>query len=121
MQWVSYINYFFNDTASCLCTEAEESRTFIAAHLFENNILNKIQQHSAQPSSSIPYVTLVEVFVEKFIGATNNHNSYHLTHVSRWLLHGINPIFLPPEVTNHPGEDPISKKNYLKLMACGSP
>ena len=70
----------------------------------------KIHQHSDEPSSSTPYVMLIEVFIDDFIGATNNHNSDHLTHVSRWLIHGVHSIFPPPEVTNYPVEDPISEK-----------
>ena len=72
-------------------------------------MINKIHQHSNEPSSSTPYVTLIEVFGEDFIGSTNNHNSDHLTHLTRCLLHGIHSTFPPPEVTNHPVEDPISK------------
>ena len=84
-------------------------------------MIQQIQQHSTQPSSSTPLVTLIEVLVDDFIGTTNNRNSDHLTHVSRCLLHGIQSIFPPPEVTNPPGEDPISNKRYIKVMTHASP
>ena len=52
----------------------------------------------------------IEVYVDDFIGMTNNTNSNNLTHLSRAILHGIHSFFPPPSVTRHNGEDPISIK-----------
>ena len=63
---------------------------------FENIMLEKIQQHSTQPSASITFGTLIKVFVENFISSTNNNNNNNsdfLTHLLRCLLHGIHSIF----------------------------
>jgi hypothetical protein len=52
---------------------------------------------------------LVEVFVDDFIGVTNNINSQHLRRFARSLLHGIHCIFPPPSVSGHKGGDPLSE------------
>ena len=84
-------------------------------------MLNKIHQHSEELSSYTLYVTLSEGFVDNFIGATHNHNSDNLTHVSRYLIHGIHSTFPTPYFTNHFGKDTTSKKKIIGVMACGSP
>ena len=105
------------------CSSIETARDVVAKlidiwkplppHPFEHILLQQMQQHSTQPSASTPFVTIIEFF-RRFIDATNNHNIYHLPHVSRCLLHGIHSIFVPPEFTIHLGEDPISKENLSK-------
>ena len=55
-------------------------------------------------------VTLLEVFIDDFISATNNTTSKHLSHLAKAILHGIHSIFPPPHITKHKGEDPISIK-----------
>ena len=56
------------------------------------------------------FVNLVEVFVDDFVGATNNSDKSHLQHFSRAMLYGVHSIFPPPEVSGHHGQDPISQK-----------
>ena len=56
------------------------------------------------------FVNLVEVFVDDYIGATNNGSLQHLTNLSRAMLHGIHSIFPPPAHSGHQGGDPISQK-----------
>jgi hypothetical protein len=58
--------------------------------------------------------TLVEVFVDDFIGLTNDLNPNHISHVSKSMLHGIHSIFPPEEVTWHPGGDSIAEKKIDK-------
>ena len=57
-------------------------------------------------------ITLFGVYVNDFIAMSNNIAHAHLQKLSRSMLHGINVIFPPPEVTGHTGYDPIAyKKN----------
>ena len=50
-------------------------------------------------------VDIIEVFVDEFIGATNNADLTHLLHLSRCMLHGIHAISPHYEVTQHGGGD----------------
>ena len=54
--------------------------------------------------------SILEVFVDDFIGATNNTSCNNLTKMSRSMLHGVHSVFPPPEITHHSGADPISEK-----------
>ena len=60
-------------------------------------------------TSQLGLVTLVEVFVDDFIAATNNKNLGHITHVSHSMLHGVHKISPPTSITGHNGADPISE------------
>ncbi len=60
-------------------------------------------------------LTLIEVFVDDFIGCTDNISQEHLLNVSRAMLHGIHSIFPPNDITGHLGGDPISEKKLEKL------
>jgi hypothetical protein len=57
---------------------------------------------------------MFEVFVDDFVGATNNLTASHLQHTSKAMIHGIHSVFPPPEITTHPGGDPISEKKLDK-------
>ena len=59
-------------------------------------------------------VNLTEVFVDDSISATNNTNWEHLTHLSCAMLHGINYISPPTEVSGNQGEDPIPQKKVIQ-------
>ncbi len=54
-------------------------------------------------------LNLVEVYVDDFIGCTNNLSTSHLTNMSRAILHGIHSIFPHPDVSGHCGLDPVSQ------------
>ena len=55
-------------------------------------------------------ITLLEVFVDDFIGCTDDLSRKHLLNLSRAMLHGIHTVFPPPDITQHAGGDPISEK-----------
>ena len=59
-------------------------------------------------------VDIIEVFVDEFIGATNNADLTHLLHLSRYMLHGIHAISPPSEVTQHRGGGSLSENNLNK-------
>jgi len=62
----------------------------------------------------IDNVGVNEVYVDGFIGATQNLTQEHRLHFSRTKLHGVHSIFPPLHVTNHPGGDSISKRKLDK-------
>ena len=55
-------------------------------------------------------VNLPEVFVDDFVALRDDVTQTHLLQVSSMMLHGINTLFTPPEVTGHKGENHISEK-----------
>ena len=81
-------------------------------HAFEDKMMQEAEQETTQYRllAAATYVNLTEVFVDDFIGATNNIHPDHLRHFSRAMLYGVHSIFPPPAITGHQGEDPISQK-----------
>ena len=105
------------------CSGSETARDTIARlkldisntlplHDFEIKMLPKQgnKQVNTKNEQNTKSITLTEVFVDDFIGITNDLTSEYLTHLSRSMIHGIHSIFPPPSVTNHNGGDPISEK-----------
>ena len=58
---------------------------------------------------------LIEVFVDDFIGCTDNLTRSHLVKFTRAMMHCIHSIYPPPSVTGHTGGDPISEKKLKQL------
>jgi hypothetical protein len=106
------------------CAASETARDVIASllgttlppHKFEHHMLPKdmpnLPAHMADLNST---VTLLEVFVDDFIGCTDNISQQHLLHLSRAMLHGIHTVFPPPEISGNTSGDPISEKKLKKL------
>ena len=59
-------------------------------------------------------VDIIEVFVDNFIGATNNSELAHLLHLSHCMLHGIHAIFMPSKITQHGRGNSVSEKKLDK-------
>lgn len=57
---------------------------------------------------------LLEVYVDDFIGLISAHNEESVKHFSRAMLHAIHSVFPPPDITDHKGEDPISRSKLKK-------
>jgi len=55
-------------------------------------------------------LSLIEVYVDDFIAATNESRRSSITKFSRDMLHGIHTIFAPPNITDPCGFNPISGK-----------
>ena len=90
-----------------------QGKTQLPPHLFEERMFDPnttYGEHKADPQA----ITLVEVYVDDYICATNDCSREHLTQVSRAMLHGIHAIFPPPDVTGHNGGDPIAEKKIAK-------
>jgi hypothetical protein len=103
------------------CSGSETARDIIdhittypnlPSHRFENIMLKEVLEQETLAAKGES--TLFEVFVDDFVGVTNNTTTTHLTHISRAMINGIHSIFPPPEVTTHSGGDPISKKKLDK-------
>ena len=76
-----------------------------------------LKSTTAKPPEAVKQAattTLIEVFMDDFIAATNNVDTDHLRHTARAMLHAIHSVFPPPDVTGHPGGDPVSIKKILK-------
>ena len=99
------------------CTGTETARDIIQKisedtnlphHRFEHIMLQNVSK--APIKSDDNNVTIQEVFVDDFVAATNDTSCPHLEQVSKAMINGIHSIFPPPEITTHPGGDPISEK-----------
>ena len=58
---------------------------------------------------------LIEVFVDDFIGCTDNLTRSLFVKFTRAMMHGMHSIFQPPSITGHTGGDPISEKKLKQL------
>ena len=70
-------------------------------------------QPTDNPKPPNHLLSLVEVYMDDFLGCTNNLHPQHLQELTRAILHGIHTIFPPPDVSGHTGEDPISVKKLI--------
>jgi hypothetical protein len=82
----------------------------IPAHPMEHYLMNGAPSPSSTNTTEHTTTNLVEVFVDDFIGITNNIQQNHLLQFSRALLHGVHCVFPPPSVSGHKGQDPLSEK-----------
>ena len=89
-----------------------QSNIQLPKHKFEDQMMPEKTLNPTKPQTETS--TIIEVFVDDFIGCTNDTNDSHLTSISRSMLHGIHSIFPPNEVTNHPGGDSIAEKKIDK-------
>ncbi len=97
--------------------QQKSSKNFLAASNQSSDDMsisddNEERSHcdAQQGLDHTPWTTLIEVFVDDFIAATNKLETTHLRMVSRAMLHGIHTVFPPPEITGHTGGDSISIK-----------
>jgi hypothetical protein len=77
-------------------------------HKFEHIMLQNINPNERHVYKKL--TTILEVFVDDFIGVINTNDYPTLLHLSRAMLHGVHSCFPPPTVTKHMGGDPISEK-----------
>ena len=73
-----------------------------------------LPQLTVEHRANATATTAIEVYVDDFIGVTNDASTENLTALSRAMLHGVHAVFPPPRVTGHSGGDPISKKKLDK-------
>ena len=102
---------------------AQEPRGSLPAHALEPFMLPSVlpSRIGANPQDAMDkdathvehFLTLLESFVDDFIGVAQTTDEDALRHVSRALLTGIHSIFPPPAITGHDGEESISMKKLL--------
>ena len=92
-----------------------EPRGSLAPHPLENLMLPP-EKWPEENLASIcnDYLHVMEVHVDDFCTMVQTDNPAHLRHISRLLLHAIQSVFPPPEVSGLDGGDPISYKNLLE-------
>ena len=110
----NFIQMGWCESPTFFCATSETSRDFIEAlllkaslpeHPSEEKMLN--MSATLQLQATIHFSNIVEVFVDAFIGATNNISKEHLGHFSRAILFRVHSIFPPPEVSGHHGKDHV--------------
>jgi len=81
----------------------------ISPHPFEEIMLQELKALSAHLAKEL--ITLLEVYVDDFIGMINKTSLHHLRQLSRAMLHGIHSVYSPPDITGYCGADPFQKPN----------
>lgn len=99
-----------SETARDVIQELWETGTVLEEHPLECR-MKYMDVTESCPSSP---ATLIEVYVDDYIGITNDISCEKLQRLSRCMLHGIHSIFPPPDVTGHDGEDSIAEKKIDK-------
>jgi hypothetical protein len=113
MGWCESPPFFCSSSETARDTiERILTNPFLPPHRFEHIMLKDVVTEKIPTSTGD--VTLLEVFVDDFIGCTNKITTNHLTTTSRAMINGIHSIFPPPEITTHPGGDPVSEKKLEK-------
>ena len=85
-------------------------------HPFEHGMLPDANVQLPKEAMDLAHtMDLIEVFVDDFIGCTDNLTRSHLVKFTRAMMHGMHSIFQPPSVTGHTGGDPISEKKLKQL------
>jgi hypothetical protein len=73
-------------------------------------MLKEVKNNSINNENDKTNTITLKVFVDDFIGMTNNSSLSHLTQLSQAMLHSIHSVFPPPSINGHHGRDPISEK-----------
>jgi hypothetical protein len=105
------------------CAASETARDIIAQllhtdlppHPFEHKMIPTTPFKNQQINDIATTISLIEVFVDDFIGCTCNLSTTHILKITRAMLHGVHSIFPPPTITGHTGGDPISEKKLDNL------
>ena len=108
MRWCKSPPFFWtgSETSRDIISDLVKVNTTLPWHKFEKVMITN-SLHSIMPEKP---VDIIEVFVNDFIGATNNADITYLLHLSRCMLHGIHAISPPSEVTQYGGGDSVSEK-----------
>ena len=92
-----------SETARDSISDLVKENTELPWHKFEV-VMIPTSLHPTMPEIT---VDIIEIFVDDFIGTTNNADITHLFHLSRCMLHGIHVIYLHSEITQHGGGDSV--------------
>ena len=84
-----------SETARGIISDLVKDNTTPPWHKFEGVMIPTY----LHPNMAEKPVDIIEVFVNDFIGATNNSDLTHLLNLSHYMLHGIHAIFPPSDTT----------------------
>jgi hypothetical protein len=98
-----------SETARDTIKHLLDTETKLNKHKFEHYMMPQ-QTTNEQQNPPENTTEALEVFVDDFIGVTNDLTHKNLQRMSRAMLHGIHSVFPPDEITLHPGGDSISTK-----------
>ena len=87
-----------SETARDTIQSLLKAGTSLPTHKFESYMIPALKSSTPAPSHA---TDLIEIFMDDYIGVTNNLDHDHLSFFSRCMLHGINSVFPPSEVTTH--------------------
>ena len=112
MGWAESPPFFCaaTETARDIIDNLVHSSETLPPHPSEHKMLVDTPIAPASMMLEHPSLNMVEVYVDDFIGGTNQLDLEHLTKFSRAILHGVHSIFPHPSVSKHSGHDPISQK-----------
>ena len=85
--------------------------TALPPHKFEGYMIPALKSSTHAPAHG---TDLIELFMDDYIGVTNNLDHDHLCFFSRCMLHGIHSVFPPSEVTTHGGDDSVAESKLKK-------
>ena len=113
----------WTESPAFFCVASETARDIISQllgtrlppHPFEHRMIPSEPFQDHQLDDLTNTINLIEVFVDDFIGCTDNLSISHLLNITRAMLHGVHSIFPPPPITGHTGGDPISEKKLDNL------
>ena len=102
----------WKESPPLFCLASETARDVIVSlfeenlppHPFENQMIGKLPKHAPTPQQATIFM---EVYVDDFIGITNDISVTNILQVLRSMLHRIHSIFPPPRISHHGGCDPI--------------
>ena len=115
MGWTESPPFFCAASETARDVIAQLLHTNLPPHPFEHRMLPKVDEQQRAITDLQNTINLFEVFVDDFIGCTDDSSAAHLTKLSRAMLHGIHSVFPPPSITGHNGGDPISEKKLDNL------
>ena len=64
-------------------------------------------------TGQVGFLNLLKVYADNFIQIAQTNDRKAPRHLSRALLHRVHSVFLPPEVTGHLDQDPVSLKQFM--------
>ena len=95
-------------------------KSILPAHTMEDIMMNiqwdRLPKH-LHANTDAKFLTMLEVYVDDFIAMAQTTDETKLRHLSRALLHAIESVFPPPDITGSSMGPAISKK---KLIAEGT-
>merc|ERR1712087_1021295 len=119
MGWSESPAYFCaaTETARDVAHTALQTNAPTTPHPMEDIVLNRPwppQSNNTSNKSPLITCTMVEVYIDDFIVATQETDRTRIQQITRHVLHAIDAVFPGPELTGSTMEPAISKKKLLE-------